>query len=669
MLNQNQVLQSLSGDNMVIDFNCKRDVGAGAGAGAISISRLRCQKWMIATCLAICNAVAFLLGWGARIVLLPRNEVLTFEPPGPLQRLGPMFIGTSKILNETVNIPPYISVTRHWSVIRSSSDEDEEVDENDDESPTIGSHLFVDIKNVNTNFLSSEKQLKNAMFSLLMENEFEPLSYYCRSLDSAGFSCHGQFDAARINLYTYPHDGIISLDIFSTDEDSSVTLLEDIKEEFAISEENTEDENEDYPSPQFIWTHKLRKFDATAGSVDTQDILSQHSFEMKKQLAFVETKYQNVHFYEAINTRFRSVVSYEKSLSKDGSYESLHPELFRQDKIVFLDGDSQSSLYGEAVYHEGLVHAAMLTHPNPKRVAIIGGGEGATLREVLKHKTVQEVVMIDIDGEFVQLCRKYLPEWSDCSDLVGSTTPSCFDDDRARVYFEDAFQWFIDRFAAGKRHADPEEDFFDVIIMDACDPTNDFVTKLYVDSTFVKSLYNGLSKSGVFIAQIGRAAAAVVDETAMFKRMFSDVGFRSMHIYDEGRSGFYEPWSHLVALKNTVSRKLWYQNAANIDIELHKRIVSTHSGEPALLYFDASVMLSYQLPHMVHEDVYCRLHLQQCYAVEDMVKNRDLDLTVIDDGDPFNPLYERNVFYNKPNATVFSILAENGVAKFISLVP
>mmetsp|Transcript_14153 Transcript_14153/g.28862 ORF Transcript_14153/g.28862 Transcript_14153/m.28862 type:complete len:654 (-) Transcript_14153:124-2085(-) len=631
----------------------------------------------VAVISTVCGVISFVFGCGVRIVNLPRDKGKLPIQPDRLENMHQVPLQGLRVLNLTDESANYTSLSESWFVFDAS-----DRDEDDESAAGIGNQLLVDIKNVNSNFLNSEERLKKAMIALLAENDFEPVSYYCRSRNHAGYSCHGHFDEAVMNLYTFPFNGVISLDLLTRDEEDLISFLEKIEGVFAIPEEKIHQLDEDYPPPQMTWTHKLRNFRHEFGVEDyheggksvvegelTQDILSQPGFEMKKQVAFVETKYQNVHFYEAINTHFRSVASYEKSLSKDGSYESLHPELFRQDKIVFLDGDSQSSLYGEAVYHEGLVHAAMLTHPNPKRVAIIGGGEGATLREVLKHKTVQEVVMIDIDGEFVQLCRKYLPEWSDCSDLVGSTAPSCFDDDRARVYFEDAFQWFIDRFAAGKRHADPEEDFFDVIIMDACDPTNDFVTKLYVDSTFVKSLYNGLSKSGVFIAQIGRAAAAVVDETAMFKRMFSDVGFRSMHIYDEGRSGFYEPWSHLVALKNTVSRKLWYQNAANIDIELHKRIVSTHSGEPALLYFDASVMLSYQLPHMVHEDVYCRLHLQQCYAVEDMVKNRDLDLTVIDDGDPFNPLYERNVFYNKPNATVFSILAENGVAKFISLVP
>ena len=85
---------------------------------------------------------------------------------------------------------------------------------------------------------------------------------------------------------------------------------------------------------------------------------------------------------------------YKKSLLNDGSYESLHPEFFAPDRIVFLDGVLQSCKSGDAAYHEALVHPAMFAHENPRRVAIIGGGEGATLREVLKHNTVEKVIMI-----------------------------------------------------------------------------------------------------------------------------------------------------------------------------------------------------------------------------------------------------------------------------------
>ena len=112
------------------------------------------------------------------------------------------------------------------------------------------------------------------------------------------------------------------------------------------------------------------------------DILSKRAFDLKRPVVSEETKFQQVDVYEVIDARFESLASYEKSRSNDGSYESLHPELYEPDRIIYLDGQIQSSLKGENAYHEALVHPALITHPNPTRVAIIGGGEGATLREV-----------------------------------------------------------------------------------------------------------------------------------------------------------------------------------------------------------------------------------------------------------------------------------------------
>ena len=159
----------------------------------------------------------------------------------------------------------------------------------------------------------------------------------------------------------------------------------------------------------------------------------------------------------------QTVEAYKKSLKDDGSYESNNPELFEPDRIVYLDGVLQSRRSGEAAYHETLIHPSMFAHKNPKRVAIIGGGEGASLREVLKHKTVENVTMIEIDKMMVDASRKFLPSWSDCSMLKGSVK-SCFDDSRVEVQYRDAFQWFIDNFPAGKSAL---VEAFDVIIMDA----------------------------------------------------------------------------------------------------------------------------------------------------------------------------------------------------------
>lgn len=166
---------------------------------------------------------------------------------------------------------------------------------------------------------------------------------------------------------------------------------------------------------------------------------------------------------DVLRPRYQKMDAYRRSGSGDELYESKHPDLFEPDRLVFLDGVLQSRRSGDAAYHEALVHPGMFAHPHPKRVAIIGGGEGATLREVLKHKTVEKLIMIEIDEKMVSLSREFLPDWSDCSMLTGKNG-SCFEDPRVEVYYEDAFAWFIDRFGQGK---EPETEPFDVIIMDA----------------------------------------------------------------------------------------------------------------------------------------------------------------------------------------------------------
>ena len=79
-------------------------------------------------------------------------------------------------------------------------------------------------------------------------------------------------------------------------------------------------------------------------------------------------------------------------------------------KALVLDGKWQSCTGDEFLYHEPLVHPAMIFHGGPRKVLILGGGEGATAREVLRWKSVEKVVMIDIDGEVVEACKQYLPE-------------------------------------------------------------------------------------------------------------------------------------------------------------------------------------------------------------------------------------------------------------------
>jgi len=153
---------------------------------------------------------------------------------------------------------------------------------------------------------------------------------------------------------------------------------------------------------------------------------------------------------------------------------------------LVLDGLVQSTEADEYLYHESLVHPAMILHNDPKNILIIGGGEGATLREVLKHNTVKHVVMVDIDGELVDLAKKYL----------GSIHQGSLYDPRAEIVIEDGYKYVM-------RTSDKS---FDVVIMDLTDPYDPHgpARELYTEK-FFREIKRILKEDGVLVSQIGNA--------------------------------------------------------------------------------------------------------------------------------------------------------------------
>jgi spermidine synthase len=147
---------------------------------------------------------------------------------------------------------------------------------------------------------------------------------------------------------------------------------------------------------------------------------------------------------------------------------------------LVLDGKIQSSEADEFIYHEALVHPAMLTHPQPERVFIAGGGEGATLREVLAHKTVKRAVMVDIDEEVVSLCRRLLPSWHQ----------KAFDDPRTELHFVDA-----------RKHLEESSEKFDVIIIDLVDPLEQGPARLLYTREFYQIVEQKLVPAGIMSVQ------------------------------------------------------------------------------------------------------------------------------------------------------------------------
>ncbi|MFQ6109226.1 MAG: polyamine aminopropyltransferase [Candidatus Aminicenantales bacterium] len=196
-------------------------------------------------------------------------------------------------------------------------------------------------------------------------------------------------------------------------------------------------------------------------------------------------------------------------------------------KVLFLDKKIQSAQIDEHIYHESLVHPGLMAHPNPEEVLIIGGGEGATLREVLRHKPVRNVTMVDIDEELVRLCQKHLPEWSE----------GAFTHPKTQMIFEDA-RHFVEK----------GEEKYDVIISDLTEPLKEGPSLYLFTREFFEHVFHGLKEDGLFVLQAGSTDPLYHEFFASCARTLSDV-FPLVRPYWSFIFSFGLPWGFVVASK------------------------------------------------------------------------------------------------------------------------
>jgi spermidine synthase len=197
-------------------------------------------------------------------------------------------------------------------------------------------------------------------------------------------------------------------------------------------------------------------------------------------------------------------------------------------KCLVLDGKIQSSEADEFIYHEALVQPAMITHPCPERVFIAGGGEGATLREVLSHKTVEQAVMVDIDAEVVTLCQQFLPDHSRGS----------FADKRTELYHIDAREYLV-----------KNREQFDIIIIDLPEPIEEGPAYLLYTQEFYQLARERLSDNGVICVQSGSAAwAELLNFISVFNTLKSV--FSIVCPYQVDVPSFGGPWGFCFASQN-----------------------------------------------------------------------------------------------------------------------
>jgi len=216
---------------------------------------------------------------------------------------------------------------------------------------------------------------------------------------------------------------------------------------------------------------------------------------------------ENEMWYETLHAGFGQYFAVDKVLYRE---QTEHQDLIIFEnaalgRVMALDGVVQTTERDEFIYHEMMTHVPLLAHGAAKRVLIIGGGDGAMLREVSRHQNIEQITMVEIDAGVVTFCQKFLPNHS------------------AGAYKDPRFNLVIDD---GVNFVRQCNDKFDVIISDCTDPIGPG------ESLFTSEFYAGcrrcLNENGIFVAQNGVCFLQqdeAVNSHRKLSHYFSDVSF------------------------------------------------------------------------------------------------------------------------------------------------
>lgn len=223
-------------------------------------------------------------------------------------------------------------------------------------------------------------------------------------------------------------------------------------------------------------------------------------------------------------------------------------ELASYGRSLVLDGRIQSSQADEFIYHEALVHPGLLAGPaSPRSALVIGGGEGATLREILKYPSIERAVMVDIDEQVVDLCRRHLPEMH----------RGAFDDPRTELRHEDA-RSYLERTA----------ERFDLIVSDLVEPLEEGPACLLYTREFYRTVADRLTPSGVLTMQAGMTKVGQIDFFTAMHRTLREA-FPVVAGYQAYISCFGTPWGFLAASRQADPGR---QDAASVDRLIAERV-------------------------------------------------------------------------------------------------
>jgi len=231
-------------------------------------------------------------------------------------------------------------------------------------------------------------------------------------------------------------------------------------------------------------------------------------------------------------------------------------------RMLVLDGLVQTTERDEFIYHEMISHPAMLIHKDPKRILVIGGGDGGTIREVLKYPSVEEAHLCEIDDKVIFVAETYFP-----------TISSGLKDPRVKIFIED-----------GNEFLDEKKNYYDIIIMDSSDPVGK--SEALFKEEFYQKVKNALKEDGLMVAQ----TESPMLQAEYFKNAVNSISkvFKNVEVY--------------LAFIPTYPSGMWSFTIASDNVDLNNKSNIDRFSGVETKYFNLDIFNSlYTLPTFVRD--------------------------------------------------------------------
>ena len=243
---------------------------------------------------------------------------------------------------------------------------------------------------------------------------------------------------------------------------------------------------------------------------------------------------------------FADEVIYAKQTPYQRIVLTSHPR--NGDVRLYLDGHLQFASMDEHRYHESLVHPVLSLSRPPKKVLVLGGGDGLAIREILKFQSVESIELVDIDAGVTELSRRL--------DVIQRLNLGSLDDPRVRIIHDDAFNYVRRIYATIKE----KEDWYDRIIIDLPDPHSEALNKLYCKE-FYKLIHRILRDDGAFVTQ---SSSPIITREAFWciEATISGSDFKVLPLHTHLNS--FGEWGFQIAVKSSSSIDLRNISLANV---------------------------------------------------------------------------------------------------------